>query len=303
MKIGLRKPSLRKRLAARTSAKRFLRHSVGLKAPRGWGWVTNPRKAAYNRLYYRTTFGIGDLMTTRRSRRKSDSGFFVFLLAVVIFWRAAAIFSGLYRMLRFCVVGLVSLNEKRRAVKAQLATSQDVPRDVQPLPVETSTPAIPPPSTFHPIPDRSTSRHANQYADVTDSNRLAQIFRESGEMAVISKNPAIAHDRFDLALEAYYQLRSLPLAQNFRDSVQNAMVTLAEKFPSQVCINEALGLCEHAQKLKTVRSQLKYLYRARDALDRGLALNDGGQDGLRSIYDQVTRYIAQGETLQASQGK
>ncbi|WP_264986380.1 hypothetical protein, partial [Komagataeibacter swingsii] len=23
------------------------------KAPRGWGWLTNPRKAAYNRAYYR----------------------------------------------------------------------------------------------------------------------------------------------------------------------------------------------------------------------------------------------------------
>lgn len=25
---------------------------TGPKAPRGWGWLTNPRKAAYNRVYY-----------------------------------------------------------------------------------------------------------------------------------------------------------------------------------------------------------------------------------------------------------
>ena len=55
MKFGFRKPSLKKRLAARTSPKRFLRHNLGLKAPRGWGWLTNPRKAAYNRVYHRTT--------------------------------------------------------------------------------------------------------------------------------------------------------------------------------------------------------------------------------------------------------
>jgi hypothetical protein len=59
MKIGLRVPSLKKRIAARTSWKRYARHSLGLKAPRGWGWLTNPKKAAYNRIYYCTTFGIG----------------------------------------------------------------------------------------------------------------------------------------------------------------------------------------------------------------------------------------------------
>jgi hypothetical protein len=55
MKIGIRVPSIRKRIAARTSWKRFVRHSLGLKAPRGWGWLTNPKKAAYNRIYARTT--------------------------------------------------------------------------------------------------------------------------------------------------------------------------------------------------------------------------------------------------------
>jgi hypothetical protein len=57
MKFGIRTPSLRKRIAARTSLKRYVRHSLGFKAPRGWGWLTNPRRAAYNRLYNRTTVG------------------------------------------------------------------------------------------------------------------------------------------------------------------------------------------------------------------------------------------------------
>lgn len=59
MKFGIRIPSLHKRIAARTSWKRVVRHSMGLKAPRGWGWLTNPRKAAYNRAYNRTTVGLG----------------------------------------------------------------------------------------------------------------------------------------------------------------------------------------------------------------------------------------------------
>ena len=57
MKFGIRRPSLRKRIAARTSLKRVVRHSFGLKAPRGWGWLTNPKRAAYNRVYSRTTVG------------------------------------------------------------------------------------------------------------------------------------------------------------------------------------------------------------------------------------------------------
>ena len=63
MKFGFRRPSLSKRIAARTSLKRYIRHSLGLKAPRGWGWVTNPRRAAYNRIYNRTTIGCGVLLS------------------------------------------------------------------------------------------------------------------------------------------------------------------------------------------------------------------------------------------------
>ena len=61
MKFGMRKPSIRKSIAARTSVKRYIRHSLGLKAPRGWGWLTNPKKAAYNRIYNKTTISMFDL--------------------------------------------------------------------------------------------------------------------------------------------------------------------------------------------------------------------------------------------------
>jgi hypothetical protein len=57
MKFGFRIPSLTKRIAARTSVKRIIRHNLGFKAPRGMGWLTNPKKAAYNRVYNRTSRG------------------------------------------------------------------------------------------------------------------------------------------------------------------------------------------------------------------------------------------------------
>jgi len=62
MKFGIRTPSLRKSLAARTSLKRVVRHSLGLNAPRGYGWITNPKRAAYNRVYNRTTVSFWSLL-------------------------------------------------------------------------------------------------------------------------------------------------------------------------------------------------------------------------------------------------
>ena len=87
MKFGLRTPSLKKRFAARTSLKRYVRHSLGVKAPRGMGFLTNPKKAVYNRVYNRTSFSIDRL--ARRPRRQagneafSSSGCLVLLSGVL----------------------------------------------------------------------------------------------------------------------------------------------------------------------------------------------------------------------------
>jgi hypothetical protein len=57
MKIGFRIPNLNKRIAARTSLKRIIRHNLGFKAPRGMGWMTNPKRAMYNKVYNKTSRG------------------------------------------------------------------------------------------------------------------------------------------------------------------------------------------------------------------------------------------------------
>ena len=62
MKFGMRKPSLKKRISARTSIKRQVVHRAGLKMPRGYGWLRNPKKYAYNKVYKRTTFDIFKLI-------------------------------------------------------------------------------------------------------------------------------------------------------------------------------------------------------------------------------------------------
>jgi len=62
MKIGIRKPSLNKSIAARTSLKRIIKTKLKLNAPRGYGWLTDPKKALYNRIYNRTTVSIWTLI-------------------------------------------------------------------------------------------------------------------------------------------------------------------------------------------------------------------------------------------------
>jgi hypothetical protein len=62
MKFGIRKPSFKKSIAARTSIKRMVKNSLGLRAPKGYGWLTHPKKAAYNRVYSRTSISFVGLL-------------------------------------------------------------------------------------------------------------------------------------------------------------------------------------------------------------------------------------------------
>lgn len=64
MKFGLRTPSLKKSISARTTgrAKRAVRRAlIPGYGKKGTGWIKNPRKAAYNKVYNKTTFSIWDL--------------------------------------------------------------------------------------------------------------------------------------------------------------------------------------------------------------------------------------------------
>lgn len=54
----IRKVSFKKSIAARTSAKRIIKNKLGIKAPRGFGWLTNPKKYAYNKVYNKTSVSI-----------------------------------------------------------------------------------------------------------------------------------------------------------------------------------------------------------------------------------------------------
>lgn len=59
MKFGLRKPSFKRSLKARTTGrlKRSMKRAVNpFYGKKGMGWINNPKKAAYNAMYNKTTF-------------------------------------------------------------------------------------------------------------------------------------------------------------------------------------------------------------------------------------------------------
>ena len=64
MKFGMRMPSIKKSIKARTTgkAKRTVRKAlISGYGKKGTGWIKNPKKAAYNKVYAKTSFSIMDL--------------------------------------------------------------------------------------------------------------------------------------------------------------------------------------------------------------------------------------------------
>ena len=65
MKIGIRKPSVKKSVKARTTGKvkRKVKGAVNpLYGKNGMGWVKDPKQAMYNKVYNKTSIGVGDIL-------------------------------------------------------------------------------------------------------------------------------------------------------------------------------------------------------------------------------------------------
>lgn len=63
MKYGMRKPSLKKSISARTKGqltRSIKRATIPGYGQKGMGWM-HPKKKMYNKIYHKTTFSIFDL--------------------------------------------------------------------------------------------------------------------------------------------------------------------------------------------------------------------------------------------------
>lgn len=68
MKFGMRKPSIKKSVKARTTgkAKRKVKNAlIPGYGKKGMGFVKNPKKSVYNNVYKKTTFSLWNLFKKR----------------------------------------------------------------------------------------------------------------------------------------------------------------------------------------------------------------------------------------------
>ena len=66
MKYGMCKPSIKRSVNARTTSriKRSVKKSINpLYGKKGMGWIKNPKRAAYNKIYKKTSFSLWDILT------------------------------------------------------------------------------------------------------------------------------------------------------------------------------------------------------------------------------------------------
>lgn len=84
MKVGIRKPSIKRSIKARTTGrlKREIKKAyIPWYGKKGVGWVKNPKKALYNKVYHKTTVGVSDIarvalsddMKSSKGQSKKDS--------------------------------------------------------------------------------------------------------------------------------------------------------------------------------------------------------------------------------------
>ena len=66
MKIGIRKPSLKKSISARTTGqlKRSIKRAINpFYGKKGMGYINDPKKAIYNKIYNKTTVSAKDVVS------------------------------------------------------------------------------------------------------------------------------------------------------------------------------------------------------------------------------------------------
>ena len=138
----MRKPSLTKSLKARTTskwkrqAKKAIIPGYGTK---GMGWVKNPKKAMYNKVYHKTTFGLSDLFKSSKKRTKNEkvehkkytstqctvksnkkTGIVLIIIGIITFLIIPPI--GIF----FLIIGILYYIFKKRATKKQIHRTEIV---------------------------------------------------------------------------------------------------------------------------------------------------------------------------------
>lgn len=113
MKVGIRKPSLKKSIKARTTGKlkRTIKKSVNpLYGKKGMGYINDPKKAIYNKVYNKTTVGVNDIVKipTHKSHNNTDHNITTNSTSIITY-KIIGILSLILGII-FSLLGLLSLS-------------------------------------------------------------------------------------------------------------------------------------------------------------------------------------------------
>lgn len=125
MKVGYRKPSFKKSLAARTTGKykRRLKRAINpYDGKKGTGMITNPKKAMYNKVYNKTTTSVFDTFKQPTKSRQTEYtennvsfsnhqilwGFGTIFVVISFFWAGMDNFWGFLIVTLFCLYKMFS---------------------------------------------------------------------------------------------------------------------------------------------------------------------------------------------------
>ncbi len=122
MKVGLRKPSIKKSIKARTTGKlkREIKRSINpLYGKKGMGYINDPKKAIYNKVYNKTTFGVKDIIdisSVKKENLDSDNkentnigvlGIIVELLNFIANLFKLAFYIGMLVLIGYIILGII----------------------------------------------------------------------------------------------------------------------------------------------------------------------------------------------------
>ena len=108
MKIGVRKPDLKKSIKARTTGriKRAAKRSINpLYGKNGIGYIKNPKKAIYNKVYRKASINAFDLF------KRSNNILYIIFIAFPYFCIVFA-FQFLYYFCKYLCLGVVWIVKK-----------------------------------------------------------------------------------------------------------------------------------------------------------------------------------------------
>ncbi|MGN2339816.1 hypothetical protein ACTFIN_17125 [Clostridium cagae] len=122
MKVGLRKPSIKKSIKARTTGKlkREIKRSINpLYGKKGMGYINDSKKAIYNKVYNKTTFGVKDIIdvsSVKKENIDSDNkgntnigvlGIIVELLNFIANLFKLAFYIGIVVLIGYIILGII----------------------------------------------------------------------------------------------------------------------------------------------------------------------------------------------------